>query len=287
MNTSTDRCVLFAEIIGASQLHQRLEASEALRALERCKHRLMRAVESGGAQLLMQGSEELCAAFERCDAALHAASEMLERVAALPPIRGVSLGLRVGLHWGAVAEDAPDGCTTVGLTRMIAAHAEAGQALASESAVRLTTPAMRNLTGLDMSRRRQLDGMAEALYVIGQRPAQGAALPVSEPGLSRLEVRYQSHRLLVDALHPVLQLGRAQGSDLVLVSQHASRQHARIECREDGFYLVDSSANGTWLSFASGASHRLLHQAIRLDESGSFGCGHAPDEGFPVYFRQL
>ena len=287
MSMTTDRCVLFAEIVGASQLHVRLEASEALRALERCRHRLMRAVESGGARVLLQASEELCAAFERCDDAVHAVSEMLERVAALPPIRGVSLGLRVGLHWGEVSDDAPDGCTTVGLARMIAAHAETGQAQATEAVLRLTTPAMRNLTGMDITHPRHLDGVGWPVYGVGARGAQSGTQATGSEVLNRLEVRYQSQRHVVDARHPVLMLGRAPGNDVVLVSQHASRQHARIEWREDGYYLVDSSANGTWLSHATDEPQKLLHQAVRLEQSGAFGCGHAPGEGFPVYFRLL
>lgn len=287
MSMTMDRCVLFAEIVGAAQLHARLQASEALHALERCRHRLLRAVESGGAHLLLQTSEELCAAFERCDDAVHAASEMLERVAALPPIRGLSLGLRVSLHWGEVSEDAPDGCTTVGLARMIAAHAEIGQALATEAVLRLTTPAMRNLTGMDITHPRHLQGVSWPVYGVGGRVGRSAAAASGSEMLNRLEVRYQSQRHVVDAQHPVLMLGRAPGNDVVLVSQHASRQHARIEWREDGYYLVDSSANGTWLSHGAGEPQKLLHQTVRLEQSGVFGCGHTPSEGFPVYFRLL
>lgn len=66
-----------------------------------------------------------------------------------------------------------------------------------------------------------------------------------------------------------LSLGRASVNDVVLATERASRQHARIDRRADGFWLVDlASANGTYLN-----GERLSDQSRLLADGDALRIG--------------
>lgn len=57
---------------------------------------------------------------------------------------------------------------------------------------------------------------------------------------------------------PSLSLGRGARCDIVIPDPYASRQHARLEWRNDGLYLVDAnSTNGTFVNNRRIKQHRL------------------------------
>ena len=72
-------------------------------------------------------------------------------------------------------------------------------------------------------------------------------------------------------------LGRDDYNDLVIKDQRASRLHARIERRRDKFALVDSSANGTWITFEGEDESLLHHQECLLKGRGRISFGRPFD----------
>jgi hypothetical protein len=59
---------------------------------------------------------------------------------------------------------------------------------------------------------------------------------------------------------PVVTLGRSSQNDVALHDERASRRHARIEWRSDGFHLYDeNSANGTYVGETRVTHHHLQH----------------------------
>jgi adenylate cyclase len=62
-----------------------------------------------------------------------------------------------------------------------------------------------------------------------------------------LTLIYRANIFVVNRARPVLQLGRGDDNDIVVVSLFASRLHARIEARDGKFVLADLSSNGTFV----------------------------------------
>lgn len=62
--------------------------------------RIERAVEAFDGDLIKIGGDEMKAAFHTADAAVHAAIEMQQRIADLPPVSGVNPAIRVGISCG-------------------------------------------------------------------------------------------------------------------------------------------------------------------------------------------
>lgn len=76
-----------------------------------------------------------------------------------------------------------------------------------------------------------------AQLMIRQGPLRGLRIPVGRP---------------------ILALGRSDVCDISLPDPQTSRQHARLEWRSDGLYLIDTnSTNGTYVNRHRVAEHRL------------------------------
>ena len=69
-------------------------------------------------------------------------------------------------------------------------------------------------------------------------------------------------KLYDEELRPILLMGREMGNDVVVIDPRTSRQHARIERRREGFFVVDQSTNGTFIANDGGGE-----QCIRGGEA--------------------
>jgi hypothetical protein len=91
---------------------------------------------------------------------------------------------------------------------------------------------------------------------------------------------------VVNLNRPCVALGRESGNDIEVDSPAASRQHAHIEWRPDGFYLVDHSWNGTYVYDEKGRQTHVHNAECRLQDSGlvCLGCPGSHPEVDPLRF---
>ena len=68
-------------------------------------------------------------------------------------------------------------------------------------------------------------------------------------------------------------LGRAKQADLILGGDGVSREHARIRADENGYILIDTSRNGTYLN-----NQKLQHE-VRLTPGDHIRMGETILEG--------
>ena len=273
MSPAEPVCILVAEVSGAEALVKALGAGEAKHAIDRCLHRVDRAVAAAGGSLVRREADRLSARFARCDAAVLAAADMFVRVEGLPPQRGLRLTVQVGIHQGAGAAASGSASGAEAAAGRLAAVARPGQVLASNPAVIQLSEATRHFAGTSAVRGKAVDGFEWPVFPIHRRaglvtPGGSLARPPQ-----RLRVRHQHEVLYVEANRPVVLLGREPGNDVVIVDPRASRQHARIERREQGFVLIDQSTNGTYVAADGGAEHCVRRDEHPLDGAGRLGCG--------------
>ncbi|AYH45815.1 FHA domain-containing protein [Azoarcus sp. DN11] len=261
-------CVLVAEIPGVDRLTDALDAAEAQHALERCLNRIDRAIDAKGGTALRRGTARIRAMFPRPDDAIFASCEMLERVQSLPPLRGQRMTICVGLHFGADES----GEAELGAMRL-AEVAKPGHALASDAVVAQLSAASRQFLAPTPSRNPALAGLGFTAFAVARQPAGQASVPVERPFMQRACVRHHGDTLFVDESRPVVLFGRELGNDVVIADPRASRQHARIERRREGFVLIDQSTNGTYFAEDGGAERCIKGEEIVLAGSGRIGCG--------------
>ncbi|MFA9438944.1 FHA domain-containing protein [Uliginosibacterium sp. sgz301328] len=282
MTSSAENCVLVAEIIGDGPLVQKLGQVEANRAIERCLARAERSISGNSGTIVSSQGRRLVATFADSEDAVLAAQDIRQRVAQLPPVSGVLLSVRSGIH--ADAEGA--GALIDG--------AVSGDILLSSASAEGLPDTLRTVLneyggprpiaapeGVVFQFRAGAQTLRETTRQPASPPPQRSAVntaPKVAPGRGRMMLRHQGSSFIISESHPVLLAGREEGNDVVVVDRRASRQHARIEWRAGRYMLVDSSTNGTYLVDGSGTETILRRTECELPATGRIGFGYSPQE---------
>jgi adenylate cyclase len=307
--SSKPLALLRAEVVGRGRIFERVGSAEATHAVVRCNKRVDRAI-AGQRGVQLSAGESIVATFTTADEACAAAIEIQERVADLPPVSGVKLSIRIALYCGDLAcqEGALEG-PVAGIAGQLLAISMPGQIITSgDVATRLSHVfVVRDLDQLEVIG----DGEACRIFEIlwQQVPASGgdavpsehllAATAVVTPadgGLAHFAasdevlherpenrprkfcLRYQGRSYLLDAVRPLLTLGRDQGNDVVIWDRKASRGHARIELQNDGVFLRDASTNGTYVTFGEEPEVFVRSESVALHGSGYMCFGNSAND---------
>jgi class 3 adenylate cyclase len=276
--------VLFADICGSSRLYEKLGDAEALRAVERCLHRMERAAEAAKGHIVKTVGDELMVTFDSAEAAVQAAGEIQLRVDALPPVSGISLAIRIGLHHGEVIEENNDVFgDTVNIASRLAELAKAGQVLTTAATVASLSPELRERTRpIESLAVKGKDEEIDVVEVLWNRGDEDLTMRFSAqpPAIreTRLQLRQGGQELWLAATRPNATFGRDPNADLITRDSRASRSHGRIERRRDKFVLVDESTNGTYVKFHGEPELVLRREEVILRGRGRIAFGHSTDE---------
>lgn len=282
----TERCILFADVVGSTALYEKLGDSEAKHAVERCLKRVQLAVGHFGGRVIKNIGDGILADFADAAATMAAACEMQQRVNDLPPVAGQSLRLRIGFHTGPVIEEAGDIFgDAVNLASRLADLARAEQIISSASTIAalpaLQRLSVRALPALPIKGKSEPVALCEVFW---RSDAENGELTLvaghspNAPSGRRLLLACDQARVELEALAAPLMIGRDKSCDLVVADAMASRQHARIERSGDHFMLIDQSTNGTWLGREGEAQTVLRREALPLVGRGRISLGHPVTE---------
>lgn len=269
---------MFADVSGSARLFERLGDTEAMHAVERCLKRMTRSIEGYRGRTVQVVGDELLAAFESAEDACQASIDMQQRIADLPPVSGLKLTIRIGLHAGVVTAEA-DGQLSgeiINSTARIVGTARRDQILGSSHLIK-ELPAQGTTSFRPMPELGTIaqNGEQLGLFLIDWAPNMviGSHSSFSVTPTERLCVRYRGKAHLLDAKTPVLTLGRDLGNKLQIEDRKASRLHARIEKRQDGYYLIDTSTNGSFVRLAGKQEMLIRRQEVLLEGSGTISFG--------------
>lgn len=262
--------VMFADVASSVRIHECLTDLEASHAIQRCMKRMAHCIEGCQGRTLQIIGDELLAAFESPEQASLCAVNMQAHIAHLPPVSGLKLTIRIGLHLGMVTESADsfEGQAILSAAR-IAALAQPGQILASEFLINSLPEQQRKKTipppqPIQLTENDQPCRLFEISWV---RPSERIVTKRNPPP-RKLRVNYRDQTFTFDAKSPSFSLGRDLDCDLHIASPKASRQHARIECRSAGYFYIDSSTNGSFVAFNGLDEIMLRRDEILLQGSG-------------------
>jgi adenylate cyclase len=272
--------VLFADVCGSTQLYERLGDAQALAAVSRSLDMARDVAVACGGRLVKTIGDEVMLAFDGAKQAAEAAVGIQEKVASAARAGGLRLEFRIGFHFGdAIERDGDLYGDSVNTAARLVKLAKAGQVLACASTIAAlpepSRPQIREVDKITVKGKQEDLTVVELLWqttaeltVIGRRPL----LAVTE-----VELHQGASTLRLDAGTLAVTLGRDEQNDLVIKDQRASRLHARIERRRDKFALVDSSANGTYVTFEGEREFLLHHQECLLKGRGHISFGRPYD----------
>jgi len=272
--------VLFADVCDSTQLYERLGDAEALATMSRCLEMAREVAVRGGGRLVKTMGDELMLVFATAKQAAESSVAIQEKVSSVARVDGLRLDFRIGFHFGdAIERDGDVFGDSVNTAARLVALAKAGQILTSSSTMaglpETARPLMREVDTITVKGKQVDLDVVELLWqatadltVISRRPL----LAVTE-----VELHHGASTIRLGPATHAITLGRDDYNDLVIKDQRASRLHARIERRRDKFALVDSSANGTWITFEGEDEFLLHHQECLLKGRGRISFGRPFD----------
>lgn len=273
--------VLFADVVDSTRLYQTRGDAHAHRKVSQALQNMKCLIEKHEGKLLRTVGDSALASFAQADTAYQAAVDIQRAHASM------DLSVRIGFHHGEVIPDAGDVYGhAVNLAARVASFAEADEICITEAAVaRLSVLHRSNAHYLDKV---AFKGMNEPMSVYRVSWNQDNEHTTIVGSVAHTN-RYQTDRVLnlgigslqrqVCPERPLLSIGRADTSDLVVEAASASRHHARIEFIRGRYVLVDSSTNGTYVIKGNNNPEFVLRESVTLDENGSIGLGATPVAG--------
>ena len=274
------RAVLFADVCESTAIYESAGDAVALAKINRVLAVLRRQVQASGGVVVKTVGDGMICEFEQPDAAFRAACEMQQAALELGAGEAAPLRIKVGCNFGPVvlAENDVFG-DTVNVCARLMSLANPAQVLVTRQTVEALSPGLRSrCRELYESQIRGRGAPVMVCEVMWRSDADLTKVDLSQPELAPagdwvLKLSYGGESFVVEPGGSV-RIGRDAANDIVVPSEHASRQHARVFGRGAQFVLADQSSNGTFL-MADGSERelRLRREQAVLGERGWIGLG--------------
>jgi class 3 adenylate cyclase len=288
MGRDVEVAILFADVVGSTQLYEQLGDIQARKMVARCLEIMREATELNRGTVIKTMGDEVMSTFPAADDAMNAAKRMQESISAASSLRHDHghVAIRIGCHYGAVVQENRDifGSAVHTANRMTS-QAKAKQIITTSGTVDQLSPEWRAMV-------RQIDvatvrGRADEVIlfeVLWQPDDATSMLPTVGFGKSksrkkRLSLRFQGQEVIVGEGRKSATLGRAEDNDLVVKGNLISRLHARVEVSKDRFTLVDESTNGTFVQTLTGDEIFVRRDSTQLMGEGVIGLGRVAQPG--------
>ncbi|HEX6994233.1 MAG TPA: adenylate/guanylate cyclase domain-containing protein [Gammaproteobacteria bacterium] len=289
MGREVEVAILFADVVGSTQLYEQLGDDKAREMVGRCLAIMREATETSNGTVIKTMGDEVMSTFPTADDAMTAARRMQERISAASELvhENGRVAIRIGCHFGPVVQEQRDIFgSAVHIANRMTSQAKAKQIVTTLSTVERLSPEWRSIA-------RQIDvatvrGKADEviLFEVLWQPEEATSMlptvPWSKKANSRpkrLSLRYQGKEILVGEGRKSVTLGRAEDNDLVVKGNLISRLHARVEASRDKFTLFDESTNGTFVRTDSGEEIFVRRDSTQLTGEGVIGLGRAAQPG--------
>ena len=288
MGKDVEVAILFADVVGSTQLYEQLGDLKARQMVGRCLDIMREATEANHGSVIKTMGDEVMSTFPTADDAMNAARRMQENITADQGLAhdGGHVAIRIGCHFGPVVQEHRDifGSAVHTANRMTS-QAKAKQIITTLSTVERLSPEWQSAA-------RQIDvatvrGKADevVLFEVLWQPEEATsmlpsvALRKKSERPKRLSLRYQGREVTLGEGRKSATLGRAEDNDVVVKGNLISRVHARVEASRDKFTLVDESTNGTFVQTNSGEEIFVRRDSTQLTGEGVIGLGRVAQPG--------
>jgi len=281
--------ILFADVVGSTQLYDKFGYTKASETVGRCLDIMKDATYQFNGTVIKTIGDEVMSTFPSVDEAMGAAGQMQKRISS--GVDDMNVTIRIGCHYGPVVQEQNDifGAAVHTANRMTS-QAKSKQVIISGTSVDQMSEEWRAQT-------RQIDvatvhGRLDevALFELLWQPEEATSmLPTIDwesksIGPSRLVLSFCDTSVMVDESRKNINMGRADENDLVVKGNLISRIHARVEMRRRKILLIDQSTNGTFLENAQGEEIFVRRDSSELSGEGIIGLGRAAKAGTSLAF---
>lgn len=291
MGRDVDVVILFADVVGSTQLYEQLGDDRARAMVAHCVGIMREATEEFSGSVIKTMGDEVMSTFPSADDAMNSAKQMQETISADALLRHEhgQVAIRIGCHFGPVVVEGHDVFgSAVHTANRMTSQAKAQQIITTAVTVEQLSEEWRGLVRqIDIATVRGRTGEVELFEVLWQPDEATKMLRTVGFGQSvsrtkRLKLSFKGQEVTVGDGRKYATLGRAEGNDLVVEGNLISRVHARIETSKNKFTLVDQSTNGTYVQTVSGEEIFVRRDTTQLVGEGVIGLGEIAAPGTPL-----
>jgi adenylate cyclase len=293
VNEETEVTILFADVVGSSQLYENLGDDRARETVQECVDIMRQATDQYGGNVIKTMGDEVMSTFPSADDAMNAGSQMQQRITTNAQLgtRDAPVTIRIGCHYGSVViEDRDIVGSAIDTANRMTSQAKAGQIITTSSTVD-------QLSGEWKALVRQIDverfgskSDEVAIYEVLWQPDEATStslpsdLPAPESGKDlSLHLLFRGKEIVVGKNDLTnITMGRANENDITIKGKLISRIHARIEYAQNRFIITDESTNGTFVLRDDGEEIYVRRDRAEMSGSGTIGLGKAAEYGMEL-----
>ena len=289
--------ILFADVVGSTQLYDKFGDTKASETVAACLDVMKEATLQFNGTVIKTIGDEVMATFPTVDEAMSAAVNMQAKITADNKQEDrIAVSIRIGCHYGPVVQEQNDifGAAVHTANRMTS-QAKSRQIVITGETVRKMSDKFKELTRqIDVATvRGKLDEVA--LYELLWNPDEATSmLPTIElegqdRKASKVQLSFRDQNIEVSDQRKSVTLGRAEDNDLVIKGNLISRIHAKVEMRRGKIIIVDQSTNGTFLMNLQGDETFVRRDSAMLSGEGTIGLGRAEEPGasLAIHFKTV
>ena len=298
MDSENEVAVLFADVVGSTQLYEVLGDLRARDTISNCLDVMKKATEQNHGTVIKTIGDEVMSTFPTADDALNAAREMQTGISKGDTVAadGVALAIRVGCDFGPVVPAERDifGSTVHTANRMTS-QAKASQIVTTSNMVNNLSAEWRAaVRQIDLAPVKGRSGEIALYEVLWQKDDITSMLPTiswgkdAKKSTARMRLRFQGREVLVDTNQTEITIGRSDDNDLVIKGNLISRIHCRVEMSREKFLVIDQSTNGTFIITRQGEELFVRRDSVQLSGEGVIGLGRVvqPGSAQAIHFIQ-
>ena len=288
--------ILFADVVGSTQLYDKFGDTKASATVARCLEVMKDATHKFDGTVIKTIGDEVMCTFPSVDNAMSAAAQMQALISTDKDDGedSIPVSIRIGCHFGPVVEEQNDifGAAVHTANRMTS-QAKAKQIVMSGTTVeQMGAEWAAQTRQIDIATVRGRVGEVALFELLWQPDEATSMLPTlgwesRTQTANRLVVSFRDTTIEVTDLKKHINMGRADDNDLVVKGNLISRIHARIEKRRGRFMLIDQSTNGTFLQTDTGEETFVRRDSTELVGEGIIGLGRVAKPGTPLAIHYI
>lgn len=283
--------IVFADICRSTQLFERYGDTRARQIEADVLSLLIEKIHKYDGEVVKTIGDEVMCRFSQPEKAIFSACEMQRSITRDPTLSSMNLAIRIGLHCGAVIQEAHDifGDAVNTASRM-AGLSKANQIITTKATVEKLPKIMQStVRHLGTTRVRGKKGPLAICEVIWQEDTSDLTtqFEVAKERTARplhLLLTYHDQQHEVTAENQPFSLGRNPKSHLMVDTRFVSRNHASIEYSQSKFILTDSSTNGTYIFMNDGRRIFVHRESYPLYGEGKISLGQDNSESETIGF---
>ena len=289
--------ILFADVVGSTQLYDKFGDTKASETVAACLDVMKESTNQFNGTVIKTIGDEVMATFPEVDDAMSAAIMMQTQITADNKKEDrIPVSIRIGCHFGPVVQEQNDiSGAAVHTANRMTSQAKARQVVISAETVKKMSDTFKEQTRqIDVaSVRGKIDEVA--LFELLWNPDEATSmLPTigwenKQKNASTVELTFRDQSIEVSDQRKSVNLGRADDNDLVIKGNLISRIHAKVEMSRGKIMLVDQSTNGTFLQNVQGEESFVRRDSVELHGEGTIGLGRTEEPGssLAVHYKML